>query len=72
MRDIAVIIPFDVQARLREFSEQALNGQVVLNFNQGRIESFEYRVHRRVPGKRNGEVEVPSVAKLAPALQKTS
>ena len=41
MRDIAVIIPFDVQARLREFSEQALNGQVVLNFNQGRIESFE-------------------------------
>ena len=60
MKELQQILPVEVQTRLREFAEQCVNGQITLNFNQGRIESYESRDCRRV----NGRPSVPQVPKV--------
>ena len=49
MKDLTLIIPPEVQFKIREFYEQCRNGQIVLNFEQGCVQCYEFRDHRRLP-----------------------
>ena len=43
-------LPAEVEADIREMANRGRTGQVLLNFNSGRIESWEVKEKHRVKG----------------------
>jgi hypothetical protein len=51
------ILPDDIAKRIREFMEKRVNGQIVLDVCNGRIEHIELTTHIRVDKSQEGNVD---------------
>jgi hypothetical protein len=48
---LAGIIPTSLSLRIEQWAQSRMTGQISLNFNQGRVLSYDTREHGVIPGR---------------------
>ena len=51
LNGISTVIPQSLSIRIQDWARMRMTGQISMNFNQGRVLSYDMREHGVIPGR---------------------